>query len=121
MTMMSAGLVLPSPEPLGRLPVWIRELHPSQSKINFSVPVTPGIFITLRLKHSERRKTFSMHHEIAEYGLFVLTCIYTSTPRSGLFLIVTQSLPKAMNFCGCTRHGFQEVRVQEVTCFHAHR
>lgn len=59
LAMLSAGLVLPSLEPLRRLPVWICELHPSQSKINFSVPVTPGISITLPLKHSQGNNILS--------------------------------------------------------------
>lgn len=56
MTMMSEGLDLPSLEPLKRLSVWIWELHPSRSKINIIVPLTPGISVTLRLKHSKEKK-----------------------------------------------------------------
>lgn len=69
MTMMSAGLVLPLLEPLERLPVWNCELHPSQSKINLNVPVTPGISITLTRKHSEEK--------IALGASCITVCIFT--------------------------------------------
>lgn len=94
MTMMSTELVLPSLEPLGRLPVWICELHPSQSKINCSVPVAAGISITLRLKSSEEKNILTASYR--NWIRFVCITVYWHWHNQSDHMIYTRMW-----------HGFQ--------------